>query len=463
MPYKDLREYLDALRSHGELIDVTRPVALDLEVGKALRKSAAIAGPAVLFKNNGTPYPLVGGIYNSRAKALIAFECSDDTLFDFVLEGLKKPIPPKVVATAPAQENVIKADAVDLSKLPIPKYSPDDGGAYITPGIVVSKDPETGVYDIGNYRFQVIDNKTLSFLAQPNHRFGKNLAKAKEKGDKSYTAALVIGVDPLLAFSCQFQVSDDTNDFDVAGGLRRSAVELVQCKTIDLLVPACAEFIIELQIDLTKDVFEGPLGEYTGYYTPGSMKPIAKISTITHRNDPYFQALLTGVPPTENHVLKQIPFETSFFNTMRSAFPTLQKVAIPLSGGVSFYVVMGIEPRFDGEARQAILAAMGSNLRPKIVVAVNPDIDVHNSDQVEWALSFRMQPEEDVILVDAVPAGPLDPSIPDSVPLDKRVGSSIGIDATYPYGSNKPGSPYCFKVADVPGWQEYNFPELTQK
>ncbi len=474
MPYEDFREFLTVLREKGELIEVDRPVSLNLEVGKALRKSAAKAGPAIIFKKNGTPYPLAGGVYNSRSKALIAFQATEETIFEKILNGLNHPIPPTLIANAPSQENIINADQIDLSQLPIPKYSPMDGGPYITPGIVVSSDPDTGITDLGNYRFQLIDNKSLSFLAQPNHRFGKHIAKARKKGLKSYHAALIIGVDPMLAYTCQFQLSDTTNDFDVAGGLRGSPVKLAPCKTIDLKVPAYAEFVLELEIDLTQNVFEGPLGEYTGYYTPGSPKPIAHVKAITHRNNPYFQALLTGVPPTENHILKQLPFEASFFNEMRKTFPTLKKVAMPPSGGVSFYLVMAMEPRFDGEARQAILAAMASNIRPKIVIVVNPDIDVQNSNEVEWAISFRMQPYRDVIIIDNVPAGPLDPCILDTVPLDARLASSIGIDATYPFGSivdageghaqsEGKGDKIYFKIAEVPGWQDYVFPELDKR
>jgi 2,5-furandicarboxylate decarboxylase 1 len=238
------------------------------------------------------------------------------------------------------------------------------------------------------------------------------------------------------------------------------------------MVPATAEFVLELEIDLTQTVFEGPLGEYTGYYTPGSDKPIAKVITITHRNQPYFQALLTGIPPTENHILKQIPFETSFLNTMKQSFPTLKRVAMPPSGGVSFYVVMSMEPRFAGEAQQAILAAISSNVRPKMVVVVNTDIDVRNSDQVQWAMSFRMQPHQDITIINDVPAGPLDPSIPDEIPLTQRLGSAIGIDATYPYGSvvgslppdgnHQTGDQLYFKVAEIPGWKNYDFPELDK-
>lgn len=472
MPFQDFREFLDSLRARGELIDVNRPVDLDLEVAKAMRKSAAVGGPAIVFTSNGTDFPLVGGVYNSRAKALIAYGCTEDTVMAHILDGLANPIPPILVDDAPVHENVILGNDIDLTKLPVPKYSPDDGGPYITPGIVVSRDPETGIPDMGHYRFEIIDAHTLSFMAQPFHRFGKNLAKAVRAGQKTFRAALVIGVDPMLAYTCPVQTTDDTDDFAVAGGLRGAPVELVKCKTSDVEVPAHAEFVIEFEVQFSTEVMEGPLGEYTGYYTPGSMKPIARPTAITHRDGAYFQALLTGVPPTENHTLKQLPFEASFLQMMRQQFPTIERVAIPASGGVSFYVVIAMRPRYAGEARAAILAAMGTNVRPKTVIVVDPDIDVQNPDQVEWATAFRSQPARDVIVVDGLGAGPLDPSIDDSIPLDQRTGSALGIDATYPYGTViKVAGDACgpsvaehgkefLEVADVPGWRDYDFPEL---
>jgi 2,5-furandicarboxylate decarboxylase 1 len=317
MPFQDFREFLDALRKHGELLDIDRPVALELEVAKALRKSASVGGPACVFTNNGTRFPLVGGVYNTRAKALIALEAIEETVVERILAGLSKRIPPVVVKDAPVHENVITGEAIDLGALPVPKYSPDDGGPYITPGIVVSKDPQTGIPDIGHYRFEIIDKQMMSFNALPNHRLGKHIARARQMGRTTYQAAIVIGVDPLLAYAAPIQVPDGTNDFEVAGGLRGAPIELVRCKTIDLDVPAHAEFVIEFEADFTKEVMEGPLGEYTGYYTPAAPKPIARVKAITHRNGAYFQGLLTGVPPTENHILKQLPFEASFLATMR--------------------------------------------------------------------------------------------------------------------------------------------------
>ena len=479
MLFQDFREFLDALRNAGELLELDRAVSPELEVAKAMRKSASVSGPALVFKNNGIKFPLVGGVYNTRSKALIALQTTEKDVFDRVLRGMSARIPPIVVPEAPLHENVITGDAVDLSKIPIAKYSPDDGGPYITAGIVVSKDPETGIPDIGHYRFEVVDKQTFTFLALPNHRFSRHLAKARHLGRKTFHAALVIGVDPVMAYTCPIQVPDGTNDFDVVGGMRGAALELVRCKTIDVEVPARAELVFELEVDFTREAFEGPLGEFTGYYTPASKKPIARIKAVTHRNNAYFQALLTGVPPTENHILKQLPYEASYFATLKAQHPTLASVALPASGGVAFYIVISMRQRYAGEARHAILTAIASSQRPKMVVVVDPDIDVRNPDQVEWAIAFRSQPARDVIIINDLPGGTLDPSIDESIPLNRRVGSAMGIDATFPFGADEqkaadvPAGEACgpavaehghefFKVADVPGWQEYDFPELRK-
>jgi 2,5-furandicarboxylate decarboxylase 1 len=453
MPYQDFRQFLDVLRQHGELIDINRPIALD-EIGKALKQAYARGRPAVSFNKNGTDFPLVCGVYSSRNQALLAFQTDEKNILQKVLDGLDNPIAPKMTnGGAPCHEVVI-TDDIDIRRFPIPTYSPKDGGPYITPGIVVSKDPETGVPDIGHYRFLILGKDTFSFSAQPFHRFGKNLTKCQKMG-VTPKAALIIGVDPILAYTCQVQVPDTTNDWDVAGGLRGAPVELTKCKTCDVEVPASAEVVIEFEVDMDNLVMEGPLGEYTGYYTPATMKPVARITAITHRKQPIFQGLLTGKPVTENHILKQIPFEASFLKTLKRQFPTIESVSVRASAGVSFYVVISMTQRFAGEARQVILAAMSSNIRPKWVTIVDPDIDVHSSSDVEWAMAFRVQPQKDVIIVGDIPAGPSDPSIDEPTkPRPMRTASSIGIDATRPFG--KPFS----EVADVPGWEDFEMPEL---
>jgi 4-hydroxy-3-polyprenylbenzoate decarboxylase/2,5-furandicarboxylate decarboxylase 1 len=354
---------------------------------------------------------------------------------------------------APCQEVVIIGDDIDIREFPIPQYSPKDGGPYITPGITVSKDPETGIPDFGHYRFTPLSRNTFGGSFQPSHRFGKHIIKSRARGARQQ-AAIVLGCDPIIAYAAQVQATDTTNDWEVAGGLRGAPVELVKCKTVDVEVPATAEIIIEIEADASVNVMEGPLGEYTGYYTPPSEKPLIHITAITHRHNPIMQGLLTGKPVTDNHVLKQVPFEASIYRTLKRQFPTLEKVCIPPSGGVSFYTIIALQERFAGEARQAILATMSSNIRPKWVIAVEPDIDVYDPVDVNWALSFRVQPARDIFTVDHIPAGPSDPSVEENRVRTMRLFSAVGVDATRPFGK-----PF-HEVADVPGWREYDVPEL---
>lgn len=450
MPYQDLRAFLAALKSSGELVEIARPVALKYDIAKALAKASSVQGPALLFTETGTDFPLVAGVYGNRRLALIAFEATEQTIHDRVLKGINNQVGPvDFKGTPPCQEVVLTGDAIDVTKLPVPTYSPKDGGAYITAGIVVSENPETGIPDIGNYRFQILGPREMGVFSASNHRFGKNIAHATEMG-KELHGAVVIGVDPMTMFSCQVQSSDATNDWFVAGGLRGAPVELSKAVSNDLKVPARAEIVIEFTVDTKTQKMEGPLGEYTGYYTAASPKPVARITAITHRKGAIFQGLLTGKPITENHVLKQIPFESSILRQLQAQFPTISDLSINSSGGVQTYVVIAMKPRYEGEARQAILAAMASNLHPKWVIAVEPDIDIRNSAEVEWAQSFRVKPREDVFVVDRTATAPLDPY------TDGGYSSSVGIDATRPFGVEFP------EVSEVPGWRDFDLPEINK-
>lgn len=456
MAYKDLREFLEKSRQCGDVIEIERPISCNIEVGKALQKCYVKNAPIVIFKNpEGKDFPMVGSVFGTRSRALRAFDADDASIVDKFIKGLESPIDPIMIEDAPCQEVVITGEDIDLNRLPIPIFNEKDGGAYITAGITVSKDPETGVTDIGHYRYMVHDKNTLGWFAQPFHRFGKNCNKARSMGMKKYEAAIVIGTDPVLAYTCQVkQVPDDTNDFSLAGGLRGEAVELVKCKTVDVEVPATAEFVIEIEIDFENLREEGPLGEYTGYMTPSSLKPVCKVKAITHRTNPIFQILMTGKPVTENHILKNIPFEASFMKYMKQRFSGITNVAITPSGGVQLYVIIAMKQRYAGEARHAILSAMSSDIRPKWVIVVDPDIDVHNSAEVEWAMSYRVVPGDDIIIVKNVPSAPLDPSSTNEHKTAERLNDAVEIDATMPFGKDYP------EVAEISGWRSYKFPEI---
>jgi 2,5-furandicarboxylate decarboxylase 1 len=451
MPYQDMRAFLETLKNAGELVEIARPVALKYDVAKALAKAGAMQGPALMFTQTGTDFPLVAGLYGNRRLALMAFEATEKTIHEKVLEGINHQVAPvDFKGTPPCQEVVLSGDSIDVTKLPVPIYSPKDGGPYITAGIVVSENLETGVPDIGNYRMQIHGPRELGVFSAPNHRFGKNIAHATSMG-KALRGALVIGIDPMTMFSCQVQSSDATNDWFVAGGLRGAPVELAKAVSNEMKVPARAEIVIEFTVDTKDQKIEGPLGEYTGYYTPASPKPVAKVTAITHRKGAIFQGLLTGKPITENHVLKQIPFETSILRQLQAQFPTISDISINSSGGVQVYVVIAMKPRYQGEARHAILATMAGNLHPKWVIAVDPDIDIRNPAEVEWAQSFRVKPSEDVFIVPRTAAAPLDPS------TDGGYSSSVGIDATLPFGVEFPD------VSEVPGWRTFDVPEIEKR
>jgi len=453
MPFRDLRDYLKVLEEHHDLLRVKKPVDTHLEIGRILQKVYSQQGPAVIFeKPIGSECPLVGALFSTRKKALLAFETDEDHALGKILAGMKHPLPPLLRKEGPCQENVI-TEKIDLGRFPIPWYTPKDGGRYLTASITVSKDPETGIPDIGQYRYQVIGPDRLSFLAQPFHRFGKNLIKAK-KLRKPFEAAVVIGTDPVLAYACQCQVPDDTNDWMVAGGLRGEPVELVKCRTVDLEVPATAEVVLEIKINYDEEVMEGPLGEYTGYYTPASPKPTARVTGLTHRDNPLFLGLLAGKPVNETHILKQIPFEASLYDFLKRQFPSVRKVAIPPCGGVSFYVVVGIKQRYAGEAKHVVLSTLSNNIRPKWVVVVDEDVNVHDLNDVNWAMSFHVRPKEDIVIVDNVPAGPLDPSVCESGNLTGRLSSAVGIDATRAFGEPFP------EMVEVPGWEEVDLEKL---
>jgi len=451
MPYQDMRAFLETLKNAGELVEIARPVALKYDVAKALAKASAMQGPALMFTQTGTDFPLVAGLYGNRRLALMAFEATEKTIHEKVLEGINNQVAPvDFKGTPPCQEVVLSGDSIDVTKLPVPIYSPKDGGPYITAGIVVSENLETGVPDIGNYRMQIHGPRELGVFSAPNHRFGKNIAHATSMG-KALRGALVIGIDPMTMFSCQVQSSDATNDWFVAGGLRGAPVELAKAVSNEMKVPARAEIVIEFTVDTKDQKIEGPLGEYTGYYTPASPKPVAKVTAITHRKGAIFQGLLTGKPITENHVLKQIPFETSILRQLQAQFPTISDISINSSGGVQVYVVIAMKPRYEGEARHAILATMAGNLHPKWVITVDPDIDIRNPAEVEWAQSFRVKPSEDVFIVPRTAAAPLDPS------TDGGYSSSVGIDATLPFGVEFPD------VSEVPGWRAFDLPEIEKR
>jgi 2,5-furandicarboxylate decarboxylase 1 len=443
--YADLREFIARLEAEGQLRRVRRPVETRFEIAAGIRRMSDIAGPALLFENVvGYDMPVAGSLFADRPKALLALEVGSPAEGNQkFLHGLHHPMPPRLMSEGPCQEVVHLRDDVDLDRLPLPVYSELDGGAYVTVALAISKDPIDGGKNASVYRMMRVDRNHLAVMSHVFQGLGTHIARAEQRGEP-LDIALANGVDPVLLYASQAKVPPGFNEVEIAGGIRGEPVEMVRCTTVDLEVPATTEIVIEGRIVPGERVPEGPFGEFTGYYGPQEMNPVMEVTAITHRRDPIFLAGLTGVPTTDNHVLKSFAYESLLLENLKSVFPEVTAVAFPDWAGTQYAAVIALHQRYKGQARHLILTALGDAARLKWVIVVDGDIDVHDTEQVMWACITRSQPSEDIIVVPGVAGGPLDPSAP-----EKEVISVMGLDATRPFGRNFPA------VCKVPGADDF--------
>ncbi len=442
MRYQDLRGFMRLLEDEGELRRVSRPVSTKFEIAAGIRGMGDRGGPALLFGNvAGHDIPVVGGLFSTRRRALLALGVDDHAEGNRrFLDGLHHPIEPVVTAApAPCQEVVLTGDQVDLDALPLPVYSEKDGGAYVTVGLTISNDPVDGRRNASVYREMRVDSRHLAVMSHAFQGLGTQIARAAELG-VPLDVAIANGVHPVLLYASQAKVPHGVDELGIAGGILGRPVETVRCKTVDLEVPADSEIVIEGRILPGERALEGPFGEFSGYYGPAEHNPVIEVTAITHRADPVFLAGLTGVPTTDNHVLKVFAYESKLLENLRAAFPEVTAVCFPDWGGVQYAAVVALRQRYKGQARHLILTALGDAARVKWVIVVDDDIDVYDTEQVNWAIITRSQPAEDLVVIPRVAGGPLDPSAP-----EKEVISVWGLDATRPFGVDYP------EVVKVPG------------
>jgi 4-hydroxy-3-polyprenylbenzoate decarboxylase/2,5-furandicarboxylate decarboxylase 1 len=442
MRYQDLRGFMRLLEDEGELRRVSRPVSTKFEIAAGIRGMGDRGGPALLFENvAGHDIPVVGGLFSTRRRALLALGVDDHAEGNRrFLDGLHHPIEPVVTAApAPCQEVVLTGDQVDLDALPLPVYSEKDGGAYVTVGLTISNDPVDGRRNASVYREMRVDSRHLAVMSHAFQGLGTQIARAAELG-VPLDVAIANGVHPVLLYASQAKVPHGVDELGIAGGILGRPVETVRCKTVDLEVPADSEIVIEGRILPGERALEGPFGEFSGYYGPAEHNPVIEVTAITHRADPVFLAGLTGVPTTDNHVLKVFAYESKLLENLRAAFPEVTAVCFPDWGGVQYAAVVALRQRYKGQARHLILTALGDAARVKWVIVVDDDIDVYDTEQVNWAIITRSQPAEDLVVIPRVAGGPLDPSAP-----EKEVISVWGLDATRPFGVDYP------EVVKVPG------------
>ena len=440
MPFGDLREFLSHLETKGELLRIREQVDPKFEIAAYIRKTSDLQGPALQFENvKGSSMPVVGGLFATQRRLHLALGVlSQAQAVKLLIESMENLIAPITVQSGACNEVIYKGDEVDLGKLPVPTYSAKDGGPYITMGLVISRDPETKSRNLAIYRLQIKGKKRIGILSQ---QLSLQLSRAEAK-NRGLPVAIALGTSPELMIGSQWRAPYGVDELGLACGIHRSPIELVKAATVDLEVPASAEIIIEGVIVPKEREIEGPFGEFTGYYQPATPKPVIEVTAITHRRDPIFLAGLTGMPTTDNHVLKQVPIEASHFLALKAGFPGLKAVHFPNCGGANFLLIVSMKKSQQYEARSLIAAAM-SLASAKYVIVVDEDVDVYNLENVLWAVSNRSQPDQDVMILPHLLGGPLDPSAP-----SHRTTSVMGIDATTPIDRPFP------EMVEIPGMEK---------
>jgi 4-hydroxy-3-polyprenylbenzoate decarboxylase/2,5-furandicarboxylate decarboxylase 1 len=445
MPFSDLREFITFLESRGELLRTNKPVDVKFEISSYIRKTSDQQGPALLFeKVKNFNMPGLGGVFATRERAFLALETSNEGYVHKFQNALDHLLAPKLVAKGPCKEVIYTGKDVDLGKLPVPIFSEKDPAPFITLGLCISRNPKSGGKNTSIYRLQLKGRNRLGIMAQ---HLVRQLLEAESIG-KGLPIAIAIGTDPVLPLATQWMAPYGTDELALAGSLRGEPVEMVKAETVDLEVPATAEIIIEGTVLPNVREEEGPFGEVSGYYTPSNPKPVIEVSAITHRNNPIYQAALTGMPTTENHVLKQLPLEATYYWQLKKEFPGVTAVHFPAAGTVGMTCVIAMKQAYECEARNVIAAMIGTR-RNKITIVVDDDVDIFDMEKVWWAITTRTQADEDVIVFPRVVATAMDPSV-----RKLRVGSSLGIDATVPFGQPFP------EIVKVPGSDKVSLDDL---
>ena len=447
MPFESLGEFVEALDKAGELKRVKARVSTDLEIAEIMRRLMySRGGPAVLFESiEGHRMPILGNAFGSIKRLEIALDTTDFTdigrrIVD--LTRMKMPsgmfnklkmLPklseigeygPKYVDSGPVTE-VIESEKASLNSLPVLKSFSGDAGRFITFGLTVTKHPETEIRNLGVYRIQLIDDKH-AIMHWQTHKRGAHHYRMLREQNKKIEVAIVIGTDPATVFSAVAPVPEGMDKFLFSGITRKKGVKLVKCKTVDLEVPANSEIVLEGTVDPNDVRMEGPFGDHTGYYTPAEPFPTFTLTGIMRRSQPIYLTTVVGKPILEDAFIGKV-IERSFLPLVQMFHPEVVDFSMPAAGWFQGLAIISIKKQYPGQARKVMMGlwGMGQLSLTKMFVVVDSDVNVHDMDDVLWALTTRADPARDTMIVGNTPTDTLDPASP-----LLNFGSKLGIDAT---------------------------------
>jgi 2,5-furandicarboxylate decarboxylase 1 len=424
---KSFRDFLKALDEAEELAHVTKPIDVRDISGLVNQASKAV------LCENVKEYPdwqVAGGLITSRKRLALAMGCDDNDVARRFEKGLEKPIEPVMVTDAPCQEVVLMGDDVDLTSIPYPLMHLFDGGPYLAGTFVVSKDPHYG-RNIGSYRMMYrTPNETGIDLVSPSD-MRRYYQRCLDEG-KPLEIAVVMGVHPFEMLAASYKAPIDMDEYAIAGGLHGAPVEIVKCRTVDLEVPADAELVLEgelLPIGWTAD--EGPFGEFSQISGDVKWNPIFRVKCITRRRKPIFYFLQM---PWENDWLAAPVTEAAGLRALRNASVEPVAIRAPV-GSCGYWTLIASIRKRPGEGKNAVLALL-SVAEVKLVIVTDDDIDIHDPDDVDWAMTFRVQADRDLIVVHDARGKHIDPSIKawEHGKAGLPTTAKLGIDATIPEG-----------------------------
>ncbi len=423
---KDLRTYLAELKATrpDDLLTVTAEVDPDQEAIALVRNIEARGlDPAVCFENiRGSRVPVLVNLHASPARLALALGTTPENLNSTYAKRLEKLVPPVMVASGPVQENVITGESIDLEKWPLLTPFADCAAPYISGGIMVVKDCETGVRNLSYIRLMATGRDTLTMNAAPFQHTDTVIRHAQKLG-KTCPAAIIIGYHPAVALGSLAKVPFDVDEYDCCGALLQEPLPLVKCRTIDLEVPAYAEIVIEVEIFPLEQVLEGPYGEFTGYALPAEKQPLVRVRAITHRHQPIYQDVTAGA--REHLLLGKIPKESTQERYLKSLFPIVRKVHMPYSGRGRFHLVISVGPHRPADIRRLLVAAYVTDHFIKHVFVVDEDVDVQDDAAVLAAFATCFQADRDMIVLNQMPGSSLDPS-----GYPGATGAKLGFDCT---------------------------------
>ncbi len=431
MTAQDLRSFVAAYSgAHpGEVVHVADPVSIEHDVMALVLEYERRRRYPILFFERVTGYamPIVANVVASRRALAFALGVAEGALAAEYGRRIKEHIKPVVVTEPAFRDRVVTGDDVDLTTLPIPFYFPGDAGRYLTAGMLVARDPETGVETEGYHRFQLKGRDRLGVSLHSRRRMFEYQRRAEAKG-LPLPCAIVLGLHPLVSMGSLAYPPPDVGKFEVVGSLFGEPLQVAACATVDLHVPAAAEIVIEGEIIPGVREPEGPFGEFTGYFSRRSTQHVFVARALAMRERPWFQSIASGRAGDHITTLGLIR-EAEIMNALARVIPNVKAVHVPLSGTSSFTAYVSIKQGRPGEAKHAIPIALGVDHYLKLVIVVDDDIDVFDESDVLWAVATRMQPDRDLVVIAGSLGALLDPS------ADERgVTAKLGIDATRPFG-----------------------------